>query len=590
MFYCFLELIIILALLIATFINEKYPFDKIRVIYIAPLLLTIMRVVVNGFEIKYLPAYVASIVIPLGMMLDKTIVRKMIAVASMLIILVTVFANALFVEKSYDYDRQFDEAFDTMREHYVLTEEKGIDWDYLYDKYLPQFETASRHRNGVENYKTWLKFTNEFHDGHTAFLIEKESVANKYAMQSFGNDYGLSIIRLSTGEYVAVNVEGYDNSYSIDSDEEDIVGFYKIKDNYLTAEAEEVADTLKNAGIKNGTVITKWNGKSVDEYYDDITYQYFATPVKENEAFFNPMYVAGIGINMEYGESLPRTRQSDKGEYALITYIDDNGNEQEIKAPCLGAYMPRLYDTISKIDGGVNITNLTWKCVDEETVILRISMMAYDTQSYGDPSLYTDMVTKLRGQVNAYKESGYKNIIIDMRQNCGGDPFFVQNVAGVFAPTGEHKNMHIAAINEESAKFERDENGKYSVDGVLTYEGEDAWHDGNIILLVNAECVSAGDDMTYLMGEYPNVKVMGITKTNSSCQAVTGIAVGDEGYLSFSAVPNIDENGAVVIDTLTDREGRTPFDEYIPFDKDSVISIFDKGEDYQINYIVENAL
>ena len=85
------------------------------------------------------------------------------------------------------------------------------------------------------------------------------------------------------------------------------------------------------------------------------------------------------------------------------------------------------------------------------------------------------------------------------------------------------------------------------------------------------------------MGEYPNVRVMGLTRTNGSCQAVTAINLS-VAQLSFSAVPNIDENGNVIIDTLTDHISRTPFDEKIPFDMAAVSSIFDNGTDYPLQY------
>ena len=89
--------------------------------------------------------------------------------------------------------------------------------------------------------------------------------------------------------------------------------------------------------------------------------------------------------------------------------------------------------------------------------------------------------------------------------------------------------------------------------------------------------------MNYMMGDFPNVKVMGLTRSNSSCQAVTGIDL-EEGQINFSAVPNLFPNGEIAIDTYTDHVGRTPFDEKIPFDQACISAIFDRGEDYLLNY------
>lgn len=48
--------------------------------------------------------------------------------------------------------------------------------------------------------------------------------------------------------------------------------------------------TLKNAGVKNGTVITAWNGKPIDEYMEEVKDtlppQIFQTPDRDNEEFY----------------------------------------------------------------------------------------------------------------------------------------------------------------------------------------------------------------------------------------------------------------------------------------------------------------
>jgi hypothetical protein len=100
-------------------------------------------------------------------------------------------------------------------------------------------------------------------------------------------------------------------------------------------------------------------------------------------------------------------------------------------------------------------------------------------------------------------------------------------------------------------------------------------------------CVSAGDDMTYMMGDFPNVKVMGLTRSNSSCQAVTGVKM-ETGLLMFSAVPNLLPDGEIAIDTYSDHVGRTPFDEKIPFDEKAITAIFDEGEDYLLDYVANS--
>jgi len=574
-FLCVIEILLMAGIIITSVISGKYVSEKFKFFYVIPFFVTIFMIIKYGFDAGYLGVYISSLITVAGLFTDKEVFKRILAACCITAVILSIVFNNLSDDKRINYEEDFKKAYAVMKEHYVLTNEKGIDWDELYDRYQPVFAKIDETQDAKENYKAWMQFTREFYDGHTSYMLNDTDDQLKIMMESYGNDYGLSIARLTSGEFAAINVEGYSNSYSVDSDEEDLMGLYRFKDKYRSDAADENKEVLKNAGIKNGTVITKWNGKEIDEYYDEIKYYITSFPVRENEEFYMPMYVAGIGENSEYGDY--------NENEAVLSYLDDNGEEKEIRLKSLGSYMPRLYDTLSKINSGVKITNLSWENVNDETMLLRIRQMAYDTLSYGDPEMYKDMTDQLRKEVISLKENGYKNIIFDMRANEGGDPFFVQSIAGLFAPEGEHINIYSSKINEKTASFERGEDGRYKMSEALTYEGEDLWHDGNIILLVNAECVSAGDDMTYIMGEYPNVKVVGFTRTNSSCQAVSGIKM-EIGQLSFSAVPNVDENGDIIIDTFTDRVGRTPFDEKIPFDQAAISSIFDNGEDYQLQF------
>ena len=595
--FIIIELGLMILLLFVAKISVTRPSNKWRLLYGAPAFIVVAMLVFGDFDVYHLGIYAAAFLILICLFIeDKKVRQKQIIAALMAVVIaanlvVTVFASGY---KKVPYLKDFEEAYAVLKEHYVLTEEKGIDWDALYAKYKPLFKEIDKNQDYVENYKVWQQFTGEFYDGHVGYSMDSGTKLIKALTEAYGNDYGLSIIRLSSGEYAAVNVEGYDNSYSINSTDHDDFGFFSVKDDYKPDSAEASRLTLKNAGIKNGTIITKWNGKSVDEYFSDINYYMMQYPVRENEEFYLPIYAAGIGRNMKYGDTYIQGKKvKDKSGNEIsenpsvdITFIADNGVEQTVTAPNLGVYAPRMYDTIHKIDEGVNITNLNWEEVNEDTYMIRISQMIYDMETY-DGADYTEMTAELREKILALKEAGVKNIIIDLRMNGGGSPYFVEGIACLFAPVGEHITYYSAVINEDTATYERGEDGKYKMGIPSSYQGEDLWHDGKIILLVNAETVSAGDDMTYMMGDFPNVTVMGFTRSNSSCQAVTEVGM-EAGSVSFSAVPTLLPDGEIAIDTYTDHIGRTPFDERIPMDQEAISAIFDRGEDYILKYAEES--
>lgn len=589
--FTIIELIMMALLFVVAQQSEKKPNNMWRLLYVAPAFIAVIMVLFIGFDVHHTGIYVAAFVQICALFAEKVRTKRILAVCSVALIAVS-FALITLSSKYHReaYYADFEKTFNTMKEHYVIDKEKGIDWDELYAKYKPLFKEVDKSQDFVKNYQVWQQFCGEFYDGHVGYRMSSDGLFRYAFCKSYGNDYGLSLARLSTGEFVAINVEGYDNSYSVDNKDKDDVGFYMVKKVFDCKDADKL--TLKNAGIKNGTIITKWNGKPIDEYYDEIKYYMEQYPVRENEEFYLPMYVAGIGRDMDYGVTyVPgETYENVEGKemtdapVADITFIDESGEEKTITAPCLGSYMMRMYDTNKKLDDGVNITNLKWQKINDDTYIIRISEMAYDQETYSGTD-FTEMTDKLRGEVEALKKEGVKNIVFDLRSNGGGSPYFVEGIACLFAPKGEHLTYYSAVINEDTATFERGEDGKYIMGTPSSYVGEDLWHDGNIILLVNAKTVSAGDDMTYMMGDFPNVKVIGLTSSNSSCQAVKVLML-NEGEISFSAVPNLLPNGEIAIDTYTDHVGRTPFDEKIPFDENVIESIFDKGEDYLLNYAV----
>ena len=569
-----IELILAIAFIAVAGIIKKYPNNLWRLIYLIPLIITVFMMSNIPWDKYMVGFYIAPAVMAFSLFTDKVKMRRVISGAGVVIILATM----VVISIAPDYHRldiydDFEKVFKTMREHYILADEKGIDWDTLYDEYSPKFKKADKEQDVVMNYQLWQEYAQEFYDGHVGYMPTQfdEGVIYMTMCESYGNDYGLSIVKLSTGEYVAINVEGCGESYSInDTDDIGEAKYSMVKNNFKTKNADADRLTLVNAGIKNGTVITKWDGKDIDEYFDDIKFYYFQVPVRENEEFYQPMYVAGMG-----------------GDSVDITFIDDSGKEKTVTANKLGAYLPRLDHTIEKLDAGVKMTNLTWEEINDDTIMFRIYGMYYDSKTY-DGADFSEMTDKLREQVLAYKEAGYKNIVFDLRSNSGGSPFMVQGVAQLFAPEGEHIAYYAAEINPVTATYERGEDGKYKKgETMITYQGEDLWHDGQIILLVNAQTVSAGDDMVYMMGDYPNVTVMGLTKSNNSCQAVQGMGIST-GQFNFSVVPNLTEEGDIAIDTLVDHQSRVPFDQYIPMTEELINGIFDNGEDFLLDYAVDS--
>ena len=359
-----LELIFAIALIAKEKLSKRYASNSWKLLNVGPVIVAAVLAAFVGWDNLFIGVYVAAFIMMIELFIDKESRRKMLWVIAALMIVVTmVFCGFSPAYHKWDFVGDFDQAFEIMKEHYVLDKEKGIDWDELYAKYKPIFTEATKNSDAILNYNTWQRFTREFYDGHVSYIINNGGMAVQAMCEDYGNDYGLSLLKTTDGKYIAVNVEGYDNCYSV---LDEIKDFAEIK-NYIKDNAKADRLTLKNAGVKNGTVITAWNGKPVEEYIkevkDELPPQLFQVPDKDNEEFYRPIYATGM-----------------KDESVNISFIDDEGNERTVEAPALSAYLGRIYETIKTLDKGINITNLEWQDINDDTALIRISEMARTRQ------------------------------------------------------------------------------------------------------------------------------------------------------------------------------------------------------------------
>ncbi len=518
---------------------DKVKSTKWKLLYVVPLIVCIGFIAFTGEEISLLGVYIAVIVLLIGFSREEVKMRRLAsAIAALLIIPSILVCNLYKGYRTPNYLEEFKEGFDAMQEHYCLGEHKDIDWDALYEEYEPQFKEVQRKHDAVENYILWTKFCYNFHDGHVAYMVMDAAVIDKAHEIMYGNDYGLSLMTISDGKTVAVNVEK-------DSD------IYK-------------------AGIRNGTVITSWDGRNIEEIINDVEIDFYDqmpyNSVKENDDFYRAVFAAGTG-----------------GDSVVIKYIGEDGAEHSVNAKQLGSYVDRLEETMRILADGIKADNVTWHELSDDTCILRLTGMIYDTNSSSTGD-FSAMKEQVRENMLELKEKGIKNIVIDLRNNSGGEPNFIIAIAELLAPEGEYQYVHSGVWDEKEREYKYDEAaGKYVVGDGITYRGEGVWGDGQIVILVSSSTISAGDHFTDMMSIHDNVTIMGFTSSNCSGQGIRGVTFEDRG-LQFSSVPVLREDGTIYIDTDVSRQATVPLDIKVPFDEKAVAAMFENGEDYLIEY------
>lgn len=520
----------------AGYANEA-PNSKWKLLFIVPGFVCMVLSGLSGFEISMLPAYVSVIILAAGFFKESKTFRQMLCIPAILLLLAAI-PMCVFNTgyRAPEYTKDFKKAFSVMKEHYVLSEYKKIDWDRLYETYLLQFQEADKHHDEVEINIIWQRFCQEFHDGHVGWQSFGSGIMEETADRMFGSDYGLSLMTLENGDTVAVNIEE--------------------------------GSVLREAGIVNGTVVTAWNQVPIEDLVKNTNVRISAFPDEKNEHFYRALTAAGTG-----------------DESVTITFLDEDGKICNVEAPKLGSYAKRLEETVRIINGGVKTGNMEWSFPADNTACLRIKQMMYDSVSY-DEGDHTEMKEKLRERILKLRASGTNKLIIDLRDNAGGSMQFVLAVAQLLAPKGGHSYIYEAVWDENTKEYKRDADGNYIVGKGITYQGEDLMAGGEIIILVNAATISAGDHLTMLLSEFDNVTVMGFTPSSGSGQAVNSIRF-DYGILTYSDVPCLDSEGNIFIDTDFSRQSNMPLDVKVPFDQKAVTALFDEKKDYLLEIAVD---
>lgn len=526
------------ALLFAITLLERHFKNRwFRLLFLLPGLGVWILGGLMGFDRDMLPVYIGGILMCLGMIYEKEKLRKGLSI----FLVITALCSLLLckVDPFYrcpDFVAEFEEGIAVLQDRYCMTQHKEIDFEDLHQRYLPRFQEAYRQHSKEMNYIAWHEMLCEFHDGHTYYMTEEEVVKSAENMM-FGSDFGFSMITLSDGRTVAVNVEP-------------------------GSEAEK-------AGIKLGTQILTLGNKSVEECKAEVKYFERVLPDIEVEEFYRALYAAG-----QSGDSL------------TVSFLDENGSSKETTLHSLGFYRERLLDTIDQVNGGRNIGTLTFEVIDNQTVLYRIKDMQYDALSSVNND-YRGLENEFRDGLLDYKNQGYTRLILDLRGNNGGSPFMIQTIAKILATEGEHFYLKYGIIDESNGKYIYDEeSGKYVVDGEFTYYGEDLWQQGEIVILVNGYCISAGDHFTNMLYGQDNVKVIGFTKSNGSGQAVTACHLA-HGAFSYSLVPSLDINGDIYIDPGVDRKAGVFVDEIVDFDEEALETVFGEKEDYLLQKACE---
>lgn len=536
---------IILAILSPT-LKRKEKYGLVRIMSVIPAIVAVIHFAVYGliclnhFIFLYLEALIPLIFLYSGKKPKLRVLKSVITSVLASVVCIIFLVNAIGSPMVHNYTRMsytksFKNMLDTLEKEYCLSSWKRIDYDALYEEYLPRVEEAERNNDEVEYAAVITEVTYKFYDSHTYAYFTPDMKLDTCEYMA-GNDYGLSMIRVDDGSIIAVSIEP-------------------------DCEANK-------QGIHDGTTITAWDNQDIEEAVaeTECCFPGFSFPVEENEDVFRPMFLAGKG-----------------GESVDITFINDEGVEQTISVKSIDNYYNRLADTYEKLSH----LDMEWRnyyscMLDDKCGYIQMISESYD--AIGDnvaavkngyyPKLteyYADMIKDLENQ-------GMEYLIIDIRNNGGG----YDCVAGALASLFTDEKRHMVSFGFED------------IEGYHVCEDQYIFPDGRykdlpVVVLVNSQCMSAGDGMAKFLGDCDNVTLMGITSSSGVNQNNGGyIYLTENIMVCYPVFLSLAENGTPLIDTDYTRENNIPIDVKIPITRENAKVLFgEKNRDFELEFALE---
>lgn len=536
---------IALTVLYGKFKSEEKKLGVWKMMCFIPFSITVIHFMFNGLGsmwqimlVSYFSMYLPSLIPMIWPLFTK---NKRFFVVSAVVInfaVITMSASNLLSYTPLEnlgnksYTQAFAESIDAMEDNYVLKEWKAVDFDTIEAELLPMVQEAEANGDYTMFLEAMVRYSYYIHDGHVCVVFPDDETKRAVDERLLGNDYGFSMIRLDSGEVIAVLVD----------------------------------DSLNDIGIQNGTQIVKWNDIPVEEALSDV--ECISTlnsyPVAANEEVVKSLFLAGKGE-----------------EVVNVTYLDENGKEQTVALTSKGSYYDRFMQAWKLYFGEPDAEqgNYATKMINDNTgymVILGADYDSNDEQAYltgeheNSKKMFSVKLEELKGQ-------GMEKLVIDLRNNYGGTDQVVMELVSYFAMEDQY-----------GIGLGQNKDGEYKVNANHSIPANGNYSRIQVVVLVNAQCMDAGDGLAYNLSQLPNVTVMGLTETTGCNQESGGMCLLPGGaVLNYPVGLVLDKNGEPFVDTGADRVGRNPLDVKIPFTYEAAMQMFSGEGDYELEYAVE---
>lgn len=479
--------------------------------------------IIPSYSVIYIPAF---IILLFPLFTKKKIIRIVYIIITVIVCLGCLVLSIDSNKVANYSNKKLSEAYillcDYLEKNYVLSEWKKIDYDQLKKDGLESIEEAEKTNNINKYYETLNNLVDSFHDGHAGLnFYGTDYNYNVDKIKEF-NDYGLSLITIDDGSTIAINVED-------------------------------------NIEIKNGDVVTKWDGVPIKEAIDNVKLPITEGTI-ENEKIQKTFYLSGVG-----------------GNTVTVTYINSDGEEKTATLNKIENNLPRALTSFGLLNHTRN-EEYMYKMIGDDIAYIRVT--SEDTNVFSDNLAYLTGNHKFaremyRKDLRDLRNQGMTKLVIDIRNNAGG----YEEVAIALTSLFTKDMMYAFSLGIKNGQDIK------SVEDRYVY-GDGEFADLQIIVLTGMRCGSAGDGLSLYLSRLNNVTVAGITNPSGINQEVGGyVYMPKNAVISFPTGLVLDENNNPNIDVDDTRISRNPVDIKIPLNKESALKIFN-GIDYELEWAI----
>ena len=349
------------------------------------------------------------------------------------------------------YSASFDKLFQFVRTFYAFNGYTDLepDWDTLYATLKPRVQQAENNKDPNAFWLALRDFTWAFKDGHVG--LSSSDYETQLFTEANAGGYGFAIRELDDGRVVVIFVLDTQDS------------------------------PAKKAGIQVGTVVTEFNGRPIKDAIGGVIPWTGPTSSAWDWRYQQVRYL----LRAKIGTETTVTFSNPGGETTTVTLKaisehDSFTRTSRYYGVNTNTYLPVEFSILDSGIGYVKINSYS----DDLNLIIRLFKRAMDT----------------------FKASQVPGIIIDLRDNSGGNPLGL----AAFLTDQEILMPQGYSYNETSGKFETE-----GVPGRI-YPNVEQYTFDKMAILVAPTCFSACEDEAYSFSKVPGMMVVGMYPTSGT--------------------------------------------------------------------------